>query len=546
MSIHAHRVSGLADELKLASLHAGPHAIHLALSDDERRLVHWMENEESILAADAITELELGEDEAHALLAKLHAKGIVYKETADGKVSYRVSKYHRDIHRSVHEKSPEREELRQGLISGMSKYVILQVLSLGLTYLTQVMLARWFGSAIYGSYSLAATFATVLAYVGALGFPTGGLQRFLPQYAKDEKWGLFKGLLMQSTQLSLLAGGVLALIAAPAVWAAPDLPTVMKAAFVIAALLIPIEAFSQVLASVFQSLKQWIASYFSDQIFIPAVFLLAVFGVWTLRGELNAFHLVMIALAVHALAMLVQVVWMRGTLPAPVKSAARETQTHQWLQTSLPLLMATLLGVIVYRADLLVVGWMRDTAEAGIYSAVLTTAEIFGVFLTAANNVATPSIGPLFAKKEMATLQYLLSKATTFAFFPALLGSALCAVFATQILGLFGSGFEAGRSALLVLLAAQVFKAGLGAPTMLVVMSGQQKRVAQIYLASAAIDVVLLMVLVPRFGLLGASLASFAAIVTTQVVLCVLAARHAGVNTSILGALRSGASEAAS
>jgi O-antigen/teichoic acid export membrane protein len=533
MHVFGHRVFPAIEAMRLSGewLHLGEHE---SLGPRQKDLVEWLEKRDPATLPEIAEHLGVDQKAAQSIVDELIKIDFLVREADTDPAAYRLLHHCQELAEAAAKPTLSQDEMRKKLVGGISRYVGLQVISLGLGYVTQLLMARILGSSDYGFYSMAVTMAGVLAYVASLGFPYGGLQRFIPQYLKEETWPLFKGLVLRSVELSGLAGVTLVVIAAPILWFV-DLPTLEKQVLAVGMLMVPVAGLAMVFSGVFQSLKRWIASYFSDEVFMPTVWILVILAMTQLGDQVTVLMLIIGSFCVRVLSLGVEGTWMWVDLPKQVRKAKRQNQTKKWLGTSLPVLIATLFGIVVYRADLLFVGSIRGTTEAGIYAAVLTTTELFGVFLVAANTVGTPELAPLFKKKDMQALQHLASLQARLAFTPALVGTVFCAIFGTQILRLFGEGFDAGYTALLILLFNQLVKASIGAPNMYLVMSGNQMRMVQVYLLSAVVDIVLLVALVPSYGMEGAAIGSMVAMFVTQSLLALLARQKTGIRTTVFG-----------
>lgn len=512
-------------------LHLGEHE---SLGAQQKDLVEWLGTRDPATLAEIAEHLSVDEKAAQSIVDKLIKTDFLAREKDSDPPHYRLAQHHQDLADAAAKPTPHPDEMRNRLLSGIARYVGLQVIALSLGYATQLLMARILGSSDYGFYSMAVTMAGVLAYVASLGFPYGGLQRFIPQYLKDETWPKFKGLVLRSVELSSLAGFALVAISAPIIWFA-DMPSIEKQVLGIGMLMVPVAGMAMVFSGIFQSLKRWTASYFSDEVFMPTLAILVILAMTQLFDQVTVLMLIIASFCVRIVSLSVEGTWMWFALPKKVRAAKRQNETKKWLSTSLPVLIATLFGIVVYRADLLFVGSIRGTTEAGIYAAVLTTTELFGVFLVAANTVGTPELAPLFKKKDMKALQHLASLQARIAFVPALLGTVFCAIFGKWILALFGTGFDAGYTALLILLFNQLVKASIGAPNMYLVMSGNQIRMVQVYLLSAVVDIVLLVALVPDYGMEGAAIGSMVAMFLTQFLLSLLARKKTGIRTTVFG-----------
>ena len=107
-------------------------------------------------------------------------------------------------------------------------------------------------------------------------------------------------------------------------------------------------------------------------------------------------------------------------------------------------------------------------------------------------------------------------------------------VFGREILSLFGSEFQAGYQALVILTAGQIVNAMTGPVGFLLTMTGNQGAATRVEIASAALQVVLVITLLPIWGIEGAALGIAVATVVRNLVMFVVAWRLTGIRSSIV------------
>jgi O-antigen/teichoic acid export membrane protein len=111
-------------------------------------------------------------------------------------------------------------------------------------------------------------------------------------------------------------------------------------------------------------------------------------------------------------------------------------------------------------------------------------------------------------------------------------------VLGTTVLGWFGEEFTGGALALQVLLVGQVVNALCGSVGTVLLMIGRERELGIVSAASAVLNVVLNLVLIPRLGIVGAALASSASLVLFNVVLVVRVRFSLGLDTTVFGLWR--------
>jgi O-antigen/teichoic acid export membrane protein len=199
---------------------------------------------------------------------------------------------------------------------------------------------------------------------------------------------------------------------------------------------------------------------------------------------------------------------LRRAVPAETRRASAAGEPREWLRVAAPLLAVNALLAVQERTDVLVVGSLLGPSQAGIYGAASRIASLVAFGLVAVNAWAAPLIADLHARGDRVELQRLVRFAARGIFavtFPACVGLVL---FGRQVLAAFGPDFVDAHVALLVLAASQLVNASTGPVGFLMTMTGRQAAAARILAVHSVLVVVLSFVLVPRYGIVGAALAS--------------------------------------
>jgi O-antigen/teichoic acid export membrane protein len=192
----------------------------------------------------------------------------------------------------------------------------------------------------------------------------------------------------------------------------------------------------------------------------------------------------------------------RGSLSARTRQLAAEF----WGFTGPRAFQATFQVTVLF-LDVLIVGALASTYEAGIYSAVSKLA-ILGTFALEGNRLAIgPQLSAMLSRREhgrAAELFHTATRSLVLATFPLYL---VLATFPAVILGIFGSRYTTGASALTVLSLAMLINLGTGNITVVLLMGGKSSWSAINAGAALIANIGLNLLLVPRYGILGAAIA---------------------------------------
>ncbi|HET7285819.1 MAG TPA: polysaccharide biosynthesis C-terminal domain-containing protein, partial [Pyrinomonadaceae bacterium] len=162
-----------------------------------------------------------------------------------------------------------------------------------------------------------------------------------------------------------------------------------------------------------------------------------------------------------------------------------------------------LAGAIIIRADLLVVNHFRGAAEAGVYS----VASQFALLLMLLPSVIATLIFPRVATEQDARGETtcLVSRYTTFIMFLCCLAAAPLSLLLPLV---YGPAFS-GATKLLLILLPGVYLIGLESVLVQHFNAlGMPRAIPLYWVATLALNLVLVVALVPRYGAQGAAIAS--------------------------------------
>jgi O-antigen/teichoic acid export membrane protein len=226
-------------------------------------------------------------------------------------------------------------------------------------------------------------------------------------------------------------------------------------------------------------------------------------------------------------------------------SARPVYERRTWIKAALPLLLVSGFIVILQQADIVMVGAILGDRAAGLYGAAAKTASLVGLILIGVNAIGAPMLSALFAQDRHEDLQQLASAIAAWAFWPSCLLSIVLAACAPLVLTTFGPAFASAEWQLRVLLVGQIVNAAAGSVGWLMLLSGRQNVAAWVYGWVALIHVVLLAVVIPVFGTVGAAAATTLTMSLWNVWLHAAVVRELNIHPSIVFNLRSARADGA-
>jgi O-antigen/teichoic acid export membrane protein len=382
----------------------------------------------------------------------------------------------------------------------------------GLTYCSQLLIARMVGVQIYGVYAYVYAWMVVLAYMSALGFDVA-LLRFVPAYEAVRNWPLLCGVIQYGQRRAGAVGLAVVLIGVGAVLLREKTQP-LRDTLLVGLWLVPVWALLWIRCSVLRAFGGVISALVPDRVVRDGLLVvlvgLATFGQgWTLDATMVMTATLISSLAGLSLASL----GMRRMRPSVIKDVAPEYDAAMWRRTAVPLVIIGAAEPLLNRTGVILLGWFEHTKDAGIYSLVFNIAFVVALPRIAINTLFAPTIASLFARKDQAMLQALVTTAASWTLAASAFIAFVLFVLAEPFLGWFGPGYDAGVPALRILLIAQVIAASAGSQMYVMIMTGHERSAALLLVSHTVVNAALSAWLIGLFGLSGAAIGTGAILV---------------------------------
>jgi O-antigen/teichoic acid export membrane protein len=379
----------------------------------------------------------------------------------------------------------------------------------------------------YGAYAYAFAWAYLLAALSGLGLTTGVL-KFIPRFLVEKDWARLKGIICRSRQLTLVAGILLATMGTVTVLGLQP-PKINPHTLLVGMWLVPLLAALNLQAEIIRGAKRVALAYFPPLILLP-ILSLGFAGFMMLTGGTLTSRLTMSAVLLALMVSLAAQAWSIGSiLPEHIKQTPAIYETVEWLRISLPLMLMTGFQFVFSKTDLLMVGMLIGPKQAGIYNVTSKTASLVMIVLTAVNAISAPMIASCYARGDMVSLQRLVHGAMKWTAGFSLIIALGIIIMGTPILELFGAAFVEGYWALAILVGGQLINACAGPVGYLLILTEYQALTAYVLGWSAAANIVLNALLIPRWGIVGAAVASMTSMAIWNIWLWKLARKHLGI-----------------
>jgi len=405
----------------------------------------------------------------------------------------------------------------------------------GIIYLTQVVLARWMGRFEFGIY------VYVWAWVGFLGMlsPIGvaySAQRFIPEYKTREDHDGLRGFLRGSRRLCLALGAGAGAALAGTVWLLGDrIPAYYVVPFMVASLALAIFAVSSIQDSIARAFNRIDLALVPGYVVHPLLIMGAMAALHFAGAPVTARDGLIAASAAFWLVVLTQGVLLDRSLARDVAPGARRYELMTWIRTSLPIFLVDSFFILLTYVDILVLQAFVGPADVAVYYAATKTLVMISFVYFAVAAASAHRFSEYHVAGESEKLARFVGDTIRWTFWPSLALAIGLLVIGKPLLSLFGPGFSEGYPLIFVLVIGLLARASVGPSERLLNMVGQQRACAMIYACAFVTNLVLCLVLIPRFGLIGAAASTATAIVVESTLLFVITKRRLGLHIFVFG-----------
>ena len=390
--------------------------------------------------------------------------------------------------------------------------------------------ARTLGAEQFGIYSIVFSAAGLFCVAATFGQQVL-IMRSWGEYAGDQDCGLLKGSLYYSGGISL-AGAVL-VAASFFVW----LDITHDHALALTATMF---VFLQTLVLVTSHLlRSAIGVGVGDghanitATLLPVVYLAAclALGITPTVAIIFAFYAlgVAVALIVHFLAMRKKLSALAWSPEMPVRY-----DLATWNPRTVKLWLSSALEASNQYLDVLIIGYLMSPIVAGAYFVITRLANVFATAADAINMYATRHIPDLYFQKRDDDLKRMLDAVSGFVALMIVAGAVVIAGAGDWVLDAFNPDYSRYYLPLLVLSFGTASIAASGPAAYMLMLTGHEGRYLSILAISITLRAIGFFVLIPRYDLLGAVIASSLSFLFLGIELTRWASAKTGYNCSIL------------
>ncbi|MDM1298650.1 polysaccharide biosynthesis C-terminal domain-containing protein [Empedobacter falsenii] len=173
---------------------------------------------------------------------------------------------------------------------------------------------------------------------------------------------------------------------------------------------------------------------------------------------------------------------------------------------SLPMGISSFVVYLFSTIDIIILRNYYSSSDVALYALGIKIMAILGMIILSINVNLSPQIAELYLKKEFDQLKQILTRSGRLIFIMSLIIGLTIIMFSDYILPIFGKEYSAAKTALIILVIGQILISSLGSSAIYLNMTGRPKVFRGFLLIALVINLSLNLILIPKFGIIGASI----------------------------------------
>lgn len=423
----------------------------------------------------------------------------------------------------------EREKIQRDAVLAFS----VRVLSAGLLYLAQIVLARWMGSYDYGIYVFVWTWVLILGGLSQLGLNLVSI-RMIPRYRTQGDDDHLRGLLFGVRMTALGCGSLVAAIGLLGVWL---FQSHLESPFILPLYLglvcVPLYALTDVQDGIGRGNAWMSVALVPPYVLRPLILLASMAAAQFIGFQMNAATAAGAAILATWAAAVIQAGFINKKAARIVASGPRRYSFSAWLKMSMPLLVILGCELLLQNTDILVISHYMSPSDVGIYFAAGKTMALIMFVHYAVGSAVAHKFSALHARGDHDGLRVAARDAVNWTFWPSLAGAIVILALGQPLLWLFGPQFADGYPVMAILVVGFLARSAMGPAEYLLNMLGEQSLCAAVLALSAAANIGLNVVLVPKWGLTGGAIATSLSLMLVAALNAIAVSRRLGIQIAI-------------
>ncbi len=240
---------------------------------------------------------------------------------------------------------------------------------------------------------------------------------------------------------------------------------------------------------------------------ISPLFRITVFLILILRG-VSPVYAVIAFVAGEMMAVITSIIFLQNKLKG-LRGVKKQCDNKKILDVAYTVIFTSMSVLLYTQADIWILGMLSTTDTVGIYGIASKLVLLVYFPMMAFGVIIPPLISSIHASGSLDELRKMVAESTRWILSMSMPIILILTIEGNEILKyVYGPDFTAGYIPLLILVSGQLIKACAGLIGVILQMTGEHKIYMKVTIFWGIINIILNIILVPRFGMIGAATAT--------------------------------------
>lgn len=382
----------------------------------------------------------------------------------------------------------------------------LMLVSRGMSVALGVISARYLGPEAFGLYSFVIAIIVIIAIPVTSGLPIL-LVREVASFYAQAKWNLLLGVIYWSRAYVLLVSFVIVI----GLWSTLSYHYFDGATSELlwfAAILIPLRGFLARQSALLNGFKRPVLAQFlvPDGLLVPAITLAILYLSKIFGFDFTSTILMQIVILASLLSFIAGSVILKSKVQAYTTKYAPEYTFRAWHKSLVPFTIMVFVGTLNVEVASIFLGGMVDHHSVAYFKVAMQAVSLIAIGLNAINTVIMPDVAQLYKQNNVEATQALLARSVRLTVLVSLPIILFLIIFGeAAIMFLFGVDYLPAYPIMAILLLGQLVNVSMGSVGLVLNMTGNEKMAAKSLIIALLLNVMMLFILVPIYGAIGAA-----------------------------------------
>lgn len=389
------------------------------------------------------------------------------------------------------------------VISSSGLNFIFRIFGLGSSFITTILITRFFGIETFGNYSLVFALSQIVALFFTLGIPNT-----LIKIIGNNNFNLVQA---QKLLIKGLKGAIVLSILPILIFyfgseflsqnVFHNIP--LKNYFLIVAIAIPLFIVHEIVLYFFIATKNFM-KYNLFMFVIPNFLLILFLSLFYSLDKNNHYTFIAFSIAI-LITVLIETLTIFELKP---QKEVISISTLELIKTASPLLFSGLFLYLLNYTNVIMLGIMTNQTQVGIYNIAYKIGSVGFLVIVSVSTIITPKMAELYGKGNLSELKKLTHNATRLIALLSIPIVIILVIFSKFILSYWGNEVVAGSSTMIIVSIGVLFSAMAGNVDQILNMTENQHVLRNITIISFFVNLGLSYLLIPLYGIEGAAIAS--------------------------------------